>query len=557
MFDAVEPEELEPATAPVPGPQPWRGLTPGPAALQVLSGVSFAGRPAAELAELLGAWEAQAAWVAAQSARLTAALAGRIERDCLAEGEDNGTAIESLVTAEVTAALHMGPNAAARRIHVAEALCDRLTDTLAALTEGRLSYWHAAAVAEETQGLNGDQARLVERKVLPRAGAETVGGLRARLRKAVALIDPRDSTERAREAAERRHVSQHPAEDGMAELRAFGPAPAVQALYEALDVTAGRAPSTDPRPIGARRFDALVDLAVHTLDTGSCPPTPRIPATVHVVMDVPTLLGLQDHPAELLGYGPLPAPLARALALDNGWRRLVVDPVTGAPQDLGRTRAAPSAELARWIRLRDLSCCFPGCHRTAERCHLDHREQRAHGGGTDTDNLTPLCPRHHRVRHRGWSYVRHPDRVVWTSRYGETYTRYLPNLLEDLELAGYAGLTCPAESEEFDDPGACIPGMTRPDPDPVLRPPRYRTTEFDPPEPDPPEPEESEPAEVRNVLQIEEWLDPDSEPWPVDDRAHREEHAGHEGRPVQRVVPQREGLPRAAEEHFLVRDQAG
>ena len=469
--------------------KPWAGVDPGPAGIASLARIGTAGRPAAELAGLLAAWEAQASWVAAQSARVTAALADRIERDCHAEGEDKPEEIDNLIASEVSAALRMGPVAGGRRAEVARALTDRLPDTFRALAQGRLSYWHAAAVAEETAALTSDAARLVEQRVLPRAGAVTVGGLRARLRKAVALINPLDSVERAREAAEHRTVTFHPAGDGMAELRALGPAPAVQALYEALDIAAGRVASGDPRRIGARRFDALVDLAVRTLDAPECPPKPKVRAIVHVLLDLPTLLGLQDNPAELLGYGPLPAPLARALALDNGWRRFVADPVTGAPLDLGRARYTPSEELARWVRLRDRTCCFPGCYRTAERCDFDHRRQWAHGGGTDADNLTPLCPRHHRVRHRGWSYVRHADRVVWTSCFGPTYTRYLPDATEDLEIVEYARTAQDADEIDVEamTAGEFVGALVAPDPDPTRRPPRYRSTECDVPEPEVPE----------------------------------------------------------------------
>src|ERR1700752_954532 len=42
-----------------------------------------------------------------------------------------------------------------------------------------------------------------------------------------------------------------------------------------------------------------------------------------------------------------------------------------------------------------------------------------------------------------------------------------------------------------------------------------------------------------------------------DDATDREQHPGHERRPVQRVVPDGEHLAGPAEEHLLVGDQAG
>jgi len=58
----------------------------------------------------------------------------------------------------------------------------------------------------------------------------------------------------------------------------------------------------------------------------------RVPALVNVTIALPTLLGLDDNPAELTGYGPIPAQIARDLATspDSTLRRLVTDPLTGA-----------------------------------------------------------------------------------------------------------------------------------------------------------------------------------------------------------------------------------
>lgn len=43
--------------------------------------------------------------------------------------------------------------------------------------------------------------------------------------------------------------------------------------------------------------------------------------TVAVVVDLATVLGLADHPAEIPGYGPVSAPIARELAADRDWER--------------------------------------------------------------------------------------------------------------------------------------------------------------------------------------------------------------------------------------------
>jgi hypothetical protein len=156
-----------------------------------------------------------------------------------------------------------------------------------------------------------------------------------------------------------------------------------------------------------------------------CPPPSKIPALVQITMDLATLLGLRNNPAELHGYGPLPANLARALAADADWQRFIQDPITGAPHDLGRARRHPTAGLRRWIIARDQTCLFPECYRPAGHCEPDHNPAWQHHGRTDKDTLTQLCPKHHKVRHHGWSYSRHPDRIIWTSPHQQTYERHL------------------------------------------------------------------------------------------------------------------------------------
>ena len=69
------------------------------------------------------------------------------------------------------------------------------------------------------------------------------------------------------------------------------------------------------------------------------------------MIDLPTLLGLVEHPGQLQGYGPIPASIARMLAADGTWQRLVVEPVTGHLLDLGSTRYRPSQELTDYLRL--------------------------------------------------------------------------------------------------------------------------------------------------------------------------------------------------------------
>ncbi|MGH3636340.1 MAG: HNH endonuclease signature motif containing protein, partial [Mycobacterium sp.] len=101
------------------------------------------------------------------------------------------------------------------------------------------------------------------------------------------------------------------------------------------------------------------------------------------------------------------------------------DPVASAAEAL---RYQPAAALERFVRCRDLTCRFPGCHRRATHCDLDHTIPFNHanpqaGGLTVASNLKCLCRQHHRLKtFGGWRDEQLVDGiVVWTSPSGQTY----------------------------------------------------------------------------------------------------------------------------------------
>ena len=168
--------------------------------------------------------------------------------------------------------------------------------------------------------------------------------------------------------------------------------------------------------VGGRAIGRAVD------GTGGRAGRHRGRVRVHVTVAATTLLGLDELPGELAGYGPVPAEVARELAADGTWRRLLTDPATGAVVDVGRRSYRPAAALAEYVRVRDRTCRFPGCRQPARRCDLDHNDAYP-DGATEPGNLCCLCRHHHRLKHRGrWSMLHEPDdSIVWTSPVGRTY----------------------------------------------------------------------------------------------------------------------------------------
>jgi hypothetical protein len=168
---------------------------------------------------------------------------------------------------------------------------------------------------------------------------------------------------------------------------------------------------------------------------------------VNVCIALSTLLCLDQQPGELDGYGPIPASMARDIALRPGarWRRLITDD-HGRLLDYGRRSYEPPAELADHIRAHDQTCRFPPCNRPARHCDLDHVIAWADGGVTSDANMQALCERNHVMKHEaGWQVARLPDGTThWISPTGHTYQKPPETLPTDTTL------TAPNKQPETD-----------------------------------------------------------------------------------------------------------
>jgi hypothetical protein len=329
----------------------------------------------------------------------------------------------------------------------------------------------------------------VAARVLPRAGEQTVGGLRAALARAVVAVDPDGAAERHRQAQRERRVVLNPEPEGMASLWGLLPAPDAVAAYQHLGVLARALGAADPRGMDARRADLMADLltgrrcALTHPQAGGCvddmsgtrtggtdEPVEESPAdapaggsaggsageqadadgsgwwsgqrrparirppTVHVTVPITMLMGLDESPGELRGYGPIPADLARQIAADGTWQRLLTDPESGTLLDHGRTTYRPPTALADHIRARDVECRSPICRRSAADADLDHTVAWSAGGTTSDHNLHARCRHDHRLKTHapGWTVTQSPDgTITYTTPTGHTYTSqphdYRPN----------------------------------------------------------------------------------------------------------------------------------
>ena len=348
-------------------------------------------------------------------------------------GTKYGERFSEYAADEIAVAMRWTRSFAFARLHLALTVTTRLPGTLAALTRGDVDLRGVQVLAELTDPLDDRTARAVEEAVLPRAGGWNNTELRRAARRAVARLDPNGAEQRHRARTLDRKVELLPADDATAELRAYLPAVEATQIYRRLDAFARAAAPGDQRTMDQRRADVFCDLLLQTTNahhdigngtagggaSGKC----GNGALVQVTVPATTLMGLDEQPGELAGYGPIPAAVARDIAAGGTWKRLLTDPVTGMLVDYGRNSYRPSAALADFVRARDHRCVFPGCSRPADACDIDHRRPWP-DGPTSEENLECLCRHHHRLKHEaGWTVGREHGAFVWTTPDGHRYTR--------------------------------------------------------------------------------------------------------------------------------------
>ena len=90
-------------------------------------------------------------------------------------------------------------------------------------------------------------------------------------------------------------------------------------------------------------------------------------------------------------------------ALTTALSRLATDGYQ--PRDLSSAEYTPPRRLKRFLVIRDRSCVFPGCRRSALHADKDHLVPWPRGA-TTADNLASECPHHHRAKHHHFTVTR-------------------------------------------------------------------------------------------------------------------------------------------------------
>ncbi|HET8600736.1 MAG TPA: HNH endonuclease signature motif containing protein, partial [Segeticoccus sp.] len=443
---------------------------------------------AEEALTLVEAGEAVKAWVEAMQAdaveRLHAALSEQLlDEPSLADlsrtaREREYASVRDTTCAEIEAATGQGQAVVRKQLSFATASRTRTGHARELMRQGLCSAYRAQLVEQETSDLEPDLVDDIMRDVLgcrPDGAPWSHRQFRRRLGNRKRRHCSPDDTARDREhALERRDAGADLHDDGTGELWITGEGSRVAAALDRVDALARRFRGAgDSRTLTQLRSDVALDLILHGWvpplrvaasgregspagsgrgasfragvsheppdvgEPGGCddpmgayralgaPPV----AHVDLVVSLTTLLGLDTGIGQLAGHGPVPAAVARDIALRLGstWARIVTDPLTGRCLERSTSSYQFDAGMARQIRARDGTCRGPGCTVPARRCDLDHEQEwrvdasgRPVGGPTSETNGFAKHRRHHNLKtRRHWRSEPGPDgSLIWTSATG-------------------------------------------------------------------------------------------------------------------------------------------
>jgi hypothetical protein len=376
------------------------------------------GADEAVLIEQIAHFERLKSAAAAGQARAAAALDERRRADEAAAGVPKAKQGRG-VASEVALARRDSPARGGRHLGLAKALVHEMPHTLAALECGALSEWRATLIVRESACLDVEDRRALDAELCSDIGnLDGMGDARvvAAAKEIACRLDVQAVVDRAAKAEKDRTVTIRPAPDTMTYVTALLPVAQGVGLYAALKRSADT--TFDDRSRAQVMADTLVERV-----TGRPAGQPE-PIAVNLVMSDQTLLGDDDSPAVIEGYGPIPAWVARRLVGDAVvdeptkalLRRLYRHPRSGALVAMeSRSRCFPRG-LAAFIGLRDQTCRTPYCDAPIR--HRDHATPTSRGGPTSAGNGLGECERCNYAKESpGWRVTTGDDNGVHTAEF--------------------------------------------------------------------------------------------------------------------------------------------
>lgn len=326
------------------------------------------------------------------------------------------------VAGQVALARRESPSRGARHLAAALALVRHLPRTLAALQAGVISEWRAELVVRETAVLSSDQQTAVDAELFDTSGMDEAGRLgdRELVRRVRAIayrLDAESVVARCRDAEQQRRVTTRPAPDAMCYLSGYLPVAQGVAVHAALTRAAASARAAgDQRSTGQLMADLLVERVTGQATADAVPVEVQLVITDRSLFSgaLGTAGPADQTPAQVPGYGTVPAPWARDLLAKRAdpaaaaadvaqvWlRRLYTHPDDGTLVGMDSTRRVFDGALRRYLLARDGTCRTPWCDAPVR--HVDHVVDHAAGGPTSAANAQGLCVRcNHTKQLPGW-----------------------------------------------------------------------------------------------------------------------------------------------------------
>ena len=295
-----------------------------------------------------------------------------------------------------------------------------LTESVAAVDEGRIGYAHLALLARTADSVTrqpSGEAAFDEQLLLPQAEAHSVSRFRYDCDHARHAADREGALRHHVDAVERRWLEFEPCGDDTVLVHGQLDSVGAATVRTSLESLARRTGKDDKRP-RSRRMDAWVEMAAHALDQGSLPRRGSQRPHLQVTTTLETLRGLAGAPAGELEFGgTVTSATVQRLACDAAVVRILLDSES-ALVDVGRARRTAPPATMRALRIRDAGCVWPGCDRSASWTTAHHvLEWVADHGKTDTPNMVLLCYGHHwRVHEGGWQIARTDEGVITCHR---------------------------------------------------------------------------------------------------------------------------------------------
>ena len=298
---------------------------------------------------------------------------------------------------------HMTAGAAANAIAVGESL-ERLPESHQAVVDGEIGFAHLAVMARTAEALG---ERFDEKVLIEKAKESSPGKFFYICHHARHAADPKTYAAEQAEQVQQRRLKLSTWMDGSllisGQLDPVGGA-AVLAAFAPL---ARRSGAHDHRDQEQRNADALVEVCMHSLDSGLIPQRASQRTHLQVTTSLETLLALPGAPAAEMEHSlPISSRTVERLACDCSVTRILLDSESMVI-DVGRAKRTISGPQRKALNVRDKHCVWPGCERPASWTEGHHLVHWLHGGGGDLPNLALLCHRHHWLVHEGnWQIVR-------------------------------------------------------------------------------------------------------------------------------------------------------